>query len=182
MRSGLKLESETLGDGRIAARGDTVTVTYDLSLNRGDVVQSRNSYTFTLGKREVIAALEYGIDGMRVGGRRRFRASPHLAYRDVGVDGIVPPNAVLVFDLTLISVARDSVAVGQALLCLTFGAARGFHDAISHGRHVSPVLQPASETTRQNVTPKSGTGCMTYGNFGNFNSPFPGGGWLNYNR
>jgi FKBP-type peptidyl-prolyl cis-trans isomerase len=108
MRAGIKLESETVGDGREVTRGDTVTVAYELSLNRGDVVQSIDSFAFTLGKRDVIAALEYGVDGMRVGGRRRFRAGPHLAYRDVGVDGVVPPNAVLIFDLKLLSVTRDS--------------------------------------------------------------------------
>ena len=104
MRSGIKLESETLGDGREARRGDTVTVSYDLALNHGDVVQSLDSYSFTIGKRDVIAALDYGVQGMRVGGRRCFRAGPHLGYRDKGVEGIIPANAVLVFDVTLLSI------------------------------------------------------------------------------
>lgn len=107
MRAGIKLESETIGDGPEASRGDKVTVTYDLSLNRGDVVQSMDSYSFTIGKREVIAAMEYGVEGMCVGGRRRFRAGPHLGYREEGVDGVVPPNAVLIFDLTLLAIASD---------------------------------------------------------------------------
>lgn len=107
MRAGIKLESETVGDGRQVTPGDTVTVAYELSLNRGDVLQSIDSLTFTLGNRDVIAALEYGVDGMRVGGRRRFRAGPHLAYADIGVDGVVPPNAVLVFDLKLLSAKRE---------------------------------------------------------------------------
>lgn len=108
MRAGIKLESETLGQGREAKRGDTVTVSYDLALNRGDVVQSLDSYSFTIGKRSVIAALDYGVEGMRVGGRRCFRAGPHLGYRDKGVDGIVPQNAVLIFDVKLLSVEGDS--------------------------------------------------------------------------
>ncbi len=107
MRSSIKLESEIIGDGREATRGDTVTVSYDLSLNRGDVVQSLDLFSFTLDKRDVIAALEYGVEGMCVGGRRCFRAGPHLGYRDKGVDDIIPPNAVLIFDLKLLSVARD---------------------------------------------------------------------------
>ena len=72
-------------------------------------MQSLDLLAFTLGKREVIAALEYGVEGMRVGGQRRFRAGPHLAYRDKGVEGIVPPNAVLIFDLKLLAVTHDSV-------------------------------------------------------------------------
>ena len=60
MRSGIKLESETLGDGREATRGDTVTVSYDLALNRGDVIQSLDSFVFTLGKRDVIVDIYFG--------------------------------------------------------------------------------------------------------------------------
>lgn len=37
----------------------------------------------------MIAALEYGVEGMRAGGLRHFRAGPHLAYRDEGVEGVV---------------------------------------------------------------------------------------------
>jgi len=59
MRPGINLESETIGVGREATRGDKVTVSWDLALNRGDVVQSLDSFVFTFGKREVIAALEY---------------------------------------------------------------------------------------------------------------------------
>ncbi len=106
MRAGIKIESETLGEGREATRGDTVTLSYELFLSRGDKVQAMDAYSFTLGKREVIAALDYGVEGMRVGGRRRFRAGPHLGYRDQGVPGRIPPNAVLIFDVTLHSVTR----------------------------------------------------------------------------
>lgn len=108
MRGGIKLDSETIGDGCVAERGDTVKVSYELMLNHGDVVQSVDAYTFVLGKREVIAALGYGVEGMRVGGRRQFHAGPHLCYRDVGVAGIVPPNAVLHFNVRLLSVARGT--------------------------------------------------------------------------
>ncbi|MEZ6073294.1 MAG: FKBP-type peptidyl-prolyl cis-trans isomerase [Pirellulales bacterium] len=105
MRAGIKLEWEEVGGGREASRGANVTVAYQLSLNQGEVVQSVKSYSFALGKRHVIAALEYGVEGMRVGGRRRFRAGPHLGYRDVGVAGVIPPNAVLIFDVTLLAVS-----------------------------------------------------------------------------
>ena len=107
MLAGIKLKSEKVGDGREAKRGDKVTVSYDLVLNRGDVVQSLDSFSFTIGKRDVIAALDYGVEGMRVGGRRCFRAGPHFGYRDEGVDGIIPPNAVLIFDVKLLSVEDD---------------------------------------------------------------------------
>jgi hypothetical protein len=34
MRAGVKLDSESTSDGRVATRGDTVTVSYDLMLYR----------------------------------------------------------------------------------------------------------------------------------------------------
>lgn len=104
MRAGIRLESETTGTGREARSGDDVTIRYSLTLNRGDTVQSLDSYRFTLGKRRVVAALEYGVLGMRVGGRRRYRAAPHLAYGNAGCEGLVPPNAVLLVDVTLLGV------------------------------------------------------------------------------
>ena len=58
----------------------------------------------TVGERNIIAALSHGVEGMRVGGRRRLRVGPHIAYRGQGVPGVVPPNAKLTFDVELIAV------------------------------------------------------------------------------
>jgi FKBP-type peptidyl-prolyl cis-trans isomerase len=43
---------------------------------------------------------------MRVGGYRKVRISPHLAYGAAGVAGKIPANAVLVYELWLTSVDR----------------------------------------------------------------------------
>lgn len=107
MRKGIEIETDTLGTGQETARGDTVTIRYQLSLNRGEVIQCEEA-TFTVGQRRVIAGLEYGVEGMRVGGRRRFRVGPHLAYREAGVEGIVPPNAILIFEVELLAVQPQS--------------------------------------------------------------------------
>jgi len=96
----VEIESEEAGSGREARRGDTVTISYKLFLKRGELVQALSA-TFKIGERRVIAGLEDGVVGMRVGGQRRFRVGPHLAYGDAGVVGVIPPNAVLIFDVTL---------------------------------------------------------------------------------
>jgi FKBP-type peptidyl-prolyl cis-trans isomerase FkpA len=105
MRKGIEIESEALGNdrGRVARRGDTVTIRYQLFLNHGDLIEQQET-TFTLGQRQVIAGLEYGVEGMLVGGTRRFRIGPHLAYRDEGVSGTIPPHAVLIFEVELLEV------------------------------------------------------------------------------
>lgn len=45
----------------------------------------------------------YGVQGMRVGGTRRIRLAPHLAYREAGMPGVVPPNALLIVEVQVLS-------------------------------------------------------------------------------
>ncbi len=45
-----------------------------------------------------------GVVGMRVGGQRRLVIPPELAYGSSGSGLNIPPNATLVFDITLLSV------------------------------------------------------------------------------
>ena len=45
---------------------------------------------------------DQGVPGMRVGGQRRLILPPELAYGSAGAGGgVIPPNATLVFDITL---------------------------------------------------------------------------------
>jgi hypothetical protein len=56
----------------------------------------------------MFAGLFYGVEGMRVGGTRRIRVAPHLAYREAGVPGVVPSHALLVVEIHVIA-AREAV-------------------------------------------------------------------------
>src|SRR3972149_6696048 len=67
-RGGVEYDDIKLGDGPTAHRGTRVEVRYNLFLNRGDQVQENQLYSFRVGKRRVIPGLEYGVEGMRVGG------------------------------------------------------------------------------------------------------------------
>ena len=107
--------------GDVARKGDRVTYNLRLFLNQGDEVpldelQRKHlsddqirvdgdrevvDRVVTLGKREVVPAVERGLIGMRVGGYRKLRASPHLAYRHGGIPGVIPENAVLIVELWL---------------------------------------------------------------------------------
>ena len=51
----------------------------------------------------LIAGLFYGIQTMNVGGTRVLLIAPHLAYRSEGVPGVIPPNAVLKAELSVLS-------------------------------------------------------------------------------
>src|SRR5688572_28618224 len=94
-RGGVEYEDLEVGNGSTAGRGCSVEVEYSLFLNRGDCVQENTKYSFRIGERRVIAGLEYGVECMRAGGKRRIRVSPHLAYCDGGIPDTIPKNAVL---------------------------------------------------------------------------------------
>ncbi len=52
-------------------------------------------HTTILGKRQPIACVEKSLYGMQAGGFREILASPHLCYGENGIDGLIPPNAML---------------------------------------------------------------------------------------
>lgn len=111
LRSGIKVLEEETGSGLQAELGDTITLRCTEALSGGDIIQPAVEFEYKLGARSIIAGLEYSIYGMRTGGYRRVRISPHLAYRDHGVPGKVPSNAVLICDIWLLGVCK--AAFGQ---------------------------------------------------------------------
>lgn len=97
-KKGIKILSDESGSGPELAKGDHVRVKYDIQLTRGEFLAKDQESTWVVGSREVVAGFRYGLDGMRIGGTRTFRAAPHLCYREIGA-GTVPKNAVLIFTI-----------------------------------------------------------------------------------
>ena len=102
---GLYSKDQLIGNGRFARRGDEITVRYfgRLADGRAFTTTSEAPATFKLGGGTVIQGWERGISGMREGGIRQLVIAPELGYGKKGQPPI-PPNAVLVFDVELISV------------------------------------------------------------------------------
>jgi FKBP-type peptidyl-prolyl cis-trans isomerase FkpA len=101
--SGLYVQDLTMGTGTFASRGRTAVVRF--TGWRADGKQfDDGEITITLGTRQTIAAWEEGLLGMRVGGKRRLVVPPNLGYGARGAGNEIPPNTVLVFDMTLTSV------------------------------------------------------------------------------
>lgn len=112
LADGLKYIDTKIGDGPVAEKGYILSVQYTGWLykngNKGakfDSSLDRNKpFTFTLGKHEVIPGWEEGIAGMKVGGKRTLIIPPELAYgARGGANGIIPPDATLIFDVELLS-------------------------------------------------------------------------------
>jgi FKBP-type peptidyl-prolyl cis-trans isomerase FkpA len=106
---GLVIEDLKEGAGPVAGKGQTVSVHYtgwlkdgtkfDSSLDRGQPIE------FLLGQGVVIKGWDAGLDGMRVGGKRKLTIPPEMAYGARGTPGgPIPPNATLVFEVELVAI------------------------------------------------------------------------------
>ncbi len=106
--SGLSIEELVLGEGEIAAAGQTVTVHYTGWLIDGKKFDSSKDrddpFEFSLGAGRVIRGWDEGVQGMKVGGKRKLTIPPALGYGARGAGGAIPPNAILVFDVELLGV------------------------------------------------------------------------------
>lgn len=108
--SQLSFTDSTVGTGAQATSGKTVNVTYTLWLysdtsadhKSGSSIDS-GTFSFTLGSGQVIGGFDQGVTGMQVGGTRTILVPASLGYGATG-QGSVPPNAGLVFQVTLNSV------------------------------------------------------------------------------
>jgi len=105
----LVIEDLEEGDGEEAASGDQVTVQYvGVDFDGGEEFDSSwerpEPFSFTLGGGEVIPGWDQGVEGMKVGGRRRLVIPPDLAYGPEGQPPDIGPNATLVFVIDLVSV------------------------------------------------------------------------------
>jgi FKBP-type peptidyl-prolyl cis-trans isomerase FkpA len=107
--TGLTIEDTIVGDGAAAAVGQAITVHYAGWFADGrqfDSSKEKNDpFEFTLGKAEVIPGWEEGLQGMKVGGKRKLVIPPWLAYGEAGAGDTIPPNATLTFEVELLSIS-----------------------------------------------------------------------------
>lgn len=106
--SGLKYTDLALGQGEEARTGKIVEVYYVGWVEKGPKFDSsrdrEHPFTFRLGAGDAIKGWDEGLVGMKVGGKRRLTIPPELGFGKQGVGSVVPPNAVLVYELELLGV------------------------------------------------------------------------------
>ena len=100
----------TPGNGAAAKSGDTVTVDYTGAVAATGIVfqSSKDSgQPASLSLRQVIPGWSQGIPGMKIGGTRRLLIPASLAYGPTPpANSGIPPNADLVFDVTLYKIGQ----------------------------------------------------------------------------
>ncbi len=104
--SGLKYIDLVVGTGRQAEMGDTASVHYTGWLENGTKFDSsvdRNEpFSFRIGAGRVIKGWDEGVQGMKVGGKRKLTIPSDLGYGARGAGNVIPPNATLTFDVELL--------------------------------------------------------------------------------
>ncbi|MCO5603101.1 hypothetical protein L7F22_057246 [Adiantum nelumboides] len=107
--NGLQIENIKMGkpDGKQATPGKKVGMSYTGRLRSNEKFFDSNvgkkPFFFRLGVGEVIKGWDIGVNGMRVGDKRRLIVPPEMGYGSKGVPGI-PPNSWLKFDVELVEV------------------------------------------------------------------------------
>ncbi len=104
--SGLRYQIIQKGSGIKAEKGQQVSVHYQGALIDGTVFDSsykrKEPIEFQLGIGQVISGWDEGLQLLHVGDKARFVIPSDLAYGSAGAGGVIPPDAILVFDVELV--------------------------------------------------------------------------------
>ncbi len=104
--SGLYIRNDSIGAGVAAAPGDQVTVSFTGWLADGTQFDS-GEFSLTIGVTNLVAGFTEGVTGMRVDGIRTIVVPAALGYGSNGLeDADIPGGAVLVFEITVISIVK----------------------------------------------------------------------------
>jgi FKBP-type peptidyl-prolyl cis-trans isomerase FkpA len=104
--SGLQYIDLKIGAGATAHVGQNVSVHYTGWLENGKKFDSSvdrgQPFSFPLGAGRVIKGWDEGVQGMKVGGKRKLTIPSNLGYGARGAGGAIPPNATLIFEVELL--------------------------------------------------------------------------------
>ncbi len=109
MKNTMNIEVTKEGTGPEIKNGSIAVVQYIGTFENGTVFDasanhSKDGFSFHLGAGEVIKGWDQGVVGMKVGETRILTIPGDLAYGPNGIPGAIPPNATLVFEVTLLAI------------------------------------------------------------------------------
>lgn len=103
----IEIKDVQVGTGAVLKVGDTAEVNYKGSYVNKRVFDStydrKQTVTFKVGAAEAITGFDKAMEGMRVGGKRQIILAPEAGWGQYGSE-IIPANAVLIYDVDLVSI------------------------------------------------------------------------------
>jgi len=103
LKGGIQLEDLKVGNGPEATGKKMIGMYYEGKLKSNNKVFDSclrgKPFKFRLGAGEVIKGWDVGIEGMKVGGKRRLSIPPAMAYGAKGAPPDIPANSHLVFEV-----------------------------------------------------------------------------------
>ena len=124
MKKGVKLLEEVVGHGKEVERQKYYQIQLRCWLNKGEPIKWKHPWgiidrsqlledgellvtDIRINREHLINGLFYGVEGMKIGGTRKLKISPHLAYGEKGLPGTIPENAALVCEIKILE-ERDT--------------------------------------------------------------------------
>ena len=119
IKPGISIKPLAIGVGRVAHLGDTVQIQFSATLLGQDypfmASMPDKPLKIVLGKSQVIPGLEMGVIGMAVNGSRLIKVPPHLAYGQKGFMNLIPPDATIVYRVTMLKITPKKKPTTDAL-------------------------------------------------------------------
>jgi FKBP-type peptidyl-prolyl cis-trans isomerase len=104
----VKIEDLHVGTGEAVHAGQKVTINYTGRFQNGTIFDSSDSHggpaDFQLDADHIIRGYIDGMEGMKVGGKRRLVIPPSLAYGERGIPPTIPPHSTLTFEIELVAI------------------------------------------------------------------------------
>lgn len=118
MRSGIDVLTDIPGEGNPIKRHHWYQIRLRMWLHRGDPIRWPKAWGTSaarledddailvthvrIDREQLIAGLFCACEEMNVGGKRKLQIAPHLAYREQGVPGVIPVNALLTAEIEFV--------------------------------------------------------------------------------
>lgn len=105
----LNITDNEIGTGRPCVPGDLAICHCVCTRRKGDVLFASDAdcpYPIRVGGRDCYVGIEYGLLGMRIGGRRTVVVPPNLIYDERKTYPDLPASSLLVYELQLIDLPQ----------------------------------------------------------------------------
>ncbi|MFN7627026.1 MAG: FKBP-type peptidyl-prolyl cis-trans isomerase [Pirellula sp.] len=102
----LEITDDVVGTGRPVVPGDVAICDCRCTRPKGDILFSSEKdepYPVRVGARDGYVGVEYGLLGMKIGGKRTVVVPPNLTYSERKTYRDLPENAMLIYHLSLVS-------------------------------------------------------------------------------